>query len=568
MIIGTPFLNAILKSFLLILLFILTSLKGKAQEDVNLQWIKSFGGQVHQIGHSTTLDSDGNIYTTGLFKGIVDFDPGTDTVNLTSIGFKDAFVLKLDSNGNYIWAVSIEGSVIERGQSITIDNEGNCYLTGYFEGTVDFDPGADTANLTSNGDLDIFILKLDPNGEYIWAKSFGSDGTDNVFSITTDYQNNSYILGNFGGSVNFESNATNLTNDSFVLKLDDNGDYIWVINIDTEPDVSGFKGSSLAVDGNGNCYVTGHYYGTIDIDPGTDTVSITTNGRQDIVVLKLDPNGNYIWAKPFGSGGTDTGVALKIDKNGNCYLMGHFGSLISFHFNGSSVDIITNGRLDVFVLKLDVNGDFIWVKSLGGQGSDVGNSLILDNEGNCYVNGYFEGTVDFDPGAATENITSKDERDVFVLKLDVNGDYLWAKSFNNTFNVSISSIAVSTEGNSYITGSFSDFFALKLDPNGDSIWTKSFGTNGFQSTHSTTIDNYGNIYITGVFNGKVDFDPSSNTINLTSISDKDIFILKLDPKGDYIWVKSFNGKNCSLKRSITIDNQGNCFITGVFMLMG
>ena len=118
MIIGTPFLNAILKSFLLILLFILTSLKGKAQEDVNLQWIKSFGGQVHQIGHSTTLDSDGNIYTTGLFKGIVDFDPGTDTVNLTSIGFKDAFVLKLDSNGNYIWAVSIEGSVIENTLSV------------------------------------------------------------------------------------------------------------------------------------------------------------------------------------------------------------------------------------------------------------------------------------------------------------------------------------------------------------------------------------------------------------------------------------------------------------------
>ena len=150
------------------------------------EWAKSMGGSSTEISKCITVNTSDYIYITGSFNGTVDFDPGAATFNLISSGGEDVFVQKLDANGNFIWARSMGGMSNEIGRSITTDASGFVYITGYFEGTADFDPSIAIFNLTSNGVDDVFILKLDDLGNLIWAKSIGGVGSDRSFSITCD----------------------------------------------------------------------------------------------------------------------------------------------------------------------------------------------------------------------------------------------------------------------------------------------------------------------------------------------------------------------------------------------
>src|ERR1035437_9575750 len=140
----------------------LITLNSNAQ---NFLWAKSMGGTGNDIGYSIALDASGNVYTTGYFYGTVDFDPGAGTFNLTSAGNYALFISKLDASGNFVWAKQIGGtSSGALGQFISLDASGNIYTTGCFFGTVDFDPGAGTSNLTSSSTNDIFVSKLDASG--------------------------------------------------------------------------------------------------------------------------------------------------------------------------------------------------------------------------------------------------------------------------------------------------------------------------------------------------------------------------------------------------------------------
>ena len=182
-------------------------------------WAKMVGSTGSDLGFSITTDALGYVYTTGYFSDVADFDPGAGTFNLTPNGGGDIYIQKLDSNGNFIWAKSMGGSIgSEDGRSITTDVSGNVYTTGYFENTVDFDPGAGTFNLISNGGKDIFIQKLDSNGTFIWAKSMGTTGIDHGFSITTDASGIVYTVGAFSGTVDFDPGAGtfNVTSNGYI----------------------------------------------------------------------------------------------------------------------------------------------------------------------------------------------------------------------------------------------------------------------------------------------------------------------------------------------------------------
>jgi hypothetical protein len=195
----------------------------------NFVWAKQFGGTGQSEGQSVAVDSAGNVYTTGYFDGTVDFDPGAGTTALTSAGDMDVFVSKLDASGNYVWAKSFGGSGADYAFSLAMNSAGNVYTTGYFDGTVDFDPGAGTTALTSAGSIDVFVAKLDASGNYVWAKSFGGSGSDYALSLAVSSAGNVYTTGGFSDTVDFDPGAgtTNLTSagvtDVFVLKLDELG---------------------------------------------------------------------------------------------------------------------------------------------------------------------------------------------------------------------------------------------------------------------------------------------------------------------------------------------------------
>ncbi|MGV6861297.1 MAG: SBBP repeat-containing protein [Putridiphycobacter sp.] len=451
------------------------------------EWAKSFGGTLEDQGNSITVDASGNVYTTGRFDGTVDFDPGAGTTYLTSVGNADVFIQKLDPSGNLLWAKSFGGTSSDVSYSIALDASGNIYTTGSFQGTADFDPDAGTTNLTSTGNQDVFIQKLDPSGNFLWAKSFGGTPSERGYSIMADASGNVYTTGYFAGTVDFDPGAgtTNLTSagiiDVFVQKLDPSGNLLWAKSFGGASEEWGY---SITIDASGNLYTTGYFQGTVDFDPGAGTTNLTSAGSNDVFIQKLDPSGNFLWAKSFGGTSTDYGNSITVDASGNVYTAGYFSGTVDFDPGTGTSHLNSAGAYDVFVQKLDPSGNFLWAKSFGGTSIDYGFSITADLSGNVYTTGVFRFTVDFDPGAGNTNLTSAGGYDVFVQKLDPSGNFLWAKSFGGT---------------SADTG-----YSIKVDASG-------------------------NVYTTGSFYDTADFNPEAGTANLTSAGGSDVFIQKISP---------------------------------------
>jgi hypothetical protein len=431
-------------------------------------WAKSMGNENDNFCYSIVLDpsGNGNVYSTGWFTGTVDFDPGPGTFNLTSSGAADVFITKLNGSGNLIWARSIGGDLFNQGWSMTVDpaGSGDIYITGSFQGTVDFDPGPATFNLTSSGNTDIFITKLDGAGNFVWVKAMGGTGFD--------------------------------------------------------------VGRSVVVDpsGSGDVYITGSFSGSVDFDPGAGTHNLNSNGDVDIFLTKLDDAGNFVWAKAMGGTGFDHGYSLAVDPSGsgNVYMTGVFSRTVNFEQNSSTFILTSRGYCDTFISKLNSAGGVVWVKAIGGAGSDsYGQSILLDpsGSGDIYTTGYFDGTVDFDPGPGTYNLSGGGN---FITKLDALGKLTWARAVNG-------SVYAGTDR------------SLSIDPRGN-----------------------GDIYVTGTFYGTVDFDPGEGTYNATSVGLPDIFVYKLNGEGDFEWAVPVGAAGEEFGTALAVDNSGNVFVAGYF----
>jgi len=373
----------------------------KLDADGNFLWAKVLDGSSTTESYSLCIDASGSVYTIGYFGGITDFDPDSATYNLTTSGFKDIFISKLSADGNFLWARNFGGTSDDFGYSITTDDSGNVYTTGTFKGTADFDPGTGTYNLTSAGDFDIFISKLDANGNFLWAKTIGGTSIDQGYSVDTD--------------------------------------------------------------ASGNVYTTGYFYGTADFDPGTGTYNLTSAGKEDIFISKLSAEGNFLWAVFIGTTSTDIGYSITIDASGNVYSTGSFKNTVDFDPGTGTYNLVSNGGSDVFVSKLDDSGNFLWAAAMGGQSGDVGNSITADKSGNVYTTGYFSGSGDFDPGVETYNLSSTSSfQQSFVSILNTSGNFQWAGAMNGTKSIISKSIAVDSLGNVFTTGSFID--SADVDP--------------------------------------------------------------------------------------------------------
>ena len=173
----------------------------------NFEWARTCGGTDYDEAFALSVDASGNVYTAGYFTGTADFDPGAGTYNLSSAGYSDVFIQKLDAAGNFIWAKSFGGVNEDIVNSLSVDALGNVYIAGYFYGTADFDPGAGTYNLTSAGEGDVFIQKLDAAGNFIWAKAFGGVYGDVSNSLSVDASGNVYTAGAFRGTADFDPEA-------------------------------------------------------------------------------------------------------------------------------------------------------------------------------------------------------------------------------------------------------------------------------------------------------------------------------------------------------------------------
>ena len=440
---------------------------------------------------------------------------------------------------NWFWAkrmgAPLSGDV---GNSVVVDAFGNVYITGGFQGTVDFDPGPGVFNLTPNGAADIFVCKLDSSGNFIWAKAMG--GPSNI-------------------------------------------------NYD--------RGSSITIDaaGSGEIYATGVFDSIADFDPGPGIFNLTAVGGLDIFILKLDTSGNFIWAKAIGGTNleyTNPGNSIAIDPagSGDIYAAGYFSDTVDFDPGPGVFNLIANGTYDIFILKLDSSGNFVWAKKMGGLYDDRATSIFLDASANIYTTGIFSGTADFDPGVATFNLVSTllNEYDIFISKLDSVGNFIWAKQISGTSYKYGYSLALDPAGNVYSTGRFwgtvdldpgigvynlitpvlsSGVYVSKLDNNGNFLWARQMsgiGPGGGGVGRAIAVDTFGNSYTSGVFSGTIDFDPNVGIDSLASAGFDDIFITKLDSSGNFIWAKKAGGTGPDALASIYLDLNSKVHVTGFF----
>ena len=289
------------------------------------------------------IDKSGNVYLTSYFSAPTDMDPGPGVHMLTPAGFQDAFILKLDTDGNFMWVKQFggPGDTGAAGTALDIDPNGNVIVCGSFNHTVDFDPGPNTFNLTSTGNFEAFITKLNSNGDFIWAKKLGNFntvyGNINLNDVKCDTSGNIYSTGDFSGNCDFDPGAGtyNLVaggpGDGFVSKLDANGNFVWAKKIGSSAiNNEMIQPHGIDIDGNNNIYTTGYYLGTQDFDPGSGVYNLPTEGSFNAFLLKLDAQGNFIWARHLNGGGTGDGVDLALDKADNIYVIGDFTGTIDF----------------------------------------------------------------------------------------------------------------------------------------------------------------------------------------------------------------------------------------------
>lgn len=451
---------------------------------------------------------------------------------------------------NFNWVKQLGGLGTEVGTNLTTDNFGNVYTVGWFEGTVDFDPGVGIFNLSSSGDKDVFISKLNSAGSFVWAKKIGGTSYDYSKSIFVDLSGNIFIAGNFKGSANFDPGNTNITltssgiDDIFISKFDSLGNHKWTKKIGG---LYGDIGQKITGDKNGNIYCTGYFTGTVDFDPGATVYNLNYIAGNDIFILKLNTNGDFVWVKQQGGNSIDQGLDITIDNSGYIYTTGVFQSTADFDPGASIYNLTSVGGSDVFISKLDSTGSFVWARKIGGTSTDLANSISIDASNNIYITGYFWGTSDFDPSNTVYNLTSSGLSDIFISKFDSAGNYLWAKKMGGTSYDQALSVINDSIGHVFTTGYFngtcdfdpssdtlnlisigaSDSFISCLDSLGNSVWTKSYGSTFNDVGYGLSSKISGSLYSCGGFQGTIDFDFSSNVFNLTSIDSVDTYIFKL-----------------------------------------
>ncbi len=496
------------------------------------------------------------------------------------------------------WAKSMgESSGVDIFNKIIPLSTGDLYVVGRFEATVDFDPGTAVFNLTAGGSIDIVIAKYTSLGDFIWAKKIGGSisGSNNSHIIdpgdaVVDQSDNLYITGSYIGTIDMDPSSSQYLllpptggaglNRVFVGKYNTNGDLQWAFGYgasDVSNNPSYNKGLGVYIDKAGDLLLTGKFHRTCDFDPGSGTFELTSiNTFEDIFFAKYTTAGDFLWAKKVDGGGIqDTPTGIISDSSNNIYICGYIAIEADFDPGAGVAMVLSNdGGGDIFLAKYDANGNYQWAFSAGSSVFyDVPGAIGLDKEGRIMLTGYFTGTVDFDPGSGTSNLTSSNSSatipDLFIAKYTADGNLLWAKSLQGPgYKNSGNNILMDKFGRIFIAGSFTstlDFdpgvsvtsidagptataaYIAQYDTDGNYLNAAAIsGANSYFNPWGLFVDTLENIYFSGGFEQEADFDPGAAVLNLTATGTRqDIFMAK------------YSTGSALLSGTVWIDNNAN-----------
>lgn len=488
-----------MKKYMVIACMWLLGLHASGQSPV-LKWAKAIGGASDERGHGVVVDDNGNVIVTGSFRDTVDFDPGAGVSTLISNGSnRDIFIAKYDGNGNFLWAHGMGATGEDEGRTVTVDAAGNVYVVGKFKQTVDFDPGAGTFNLTAASTFgDFFVLKLDAGGNFTWAKAVGGLSGNVTWGVTVDFSGNVIFTGAFGSSGDFDPGpgVTTLTSagnfDILVVKLNSTGNFMWAYQAGgPEADI----GYLTDVDSLGNIYLTGLFTGIVDFDPGPAVAEPDTFGDSDIFILKLDPAGNLDWVKSVGGSGPDDGRGVVVSPSGDVYATGKFRNTVDFDPGPGTTNLTSASSANGYILHLDANGNFGWVRHLWSSGGVVSFGIARNAAGELATTGYFSDTIDFDPGGAGYKLVFGGGSDVYYSRHDPAGNVRWAGKIGGSINDWAGNIDIDSQGDLYPAGYFNQTADFAPGPGLDTIVSAGFG-DAFFARYSQCDSTFGTDVVT------------------------------------------------------------------------
>ena len=423
-------------------------------------WAGTFGSSDQDWLHEVKADSMGNVYMSGFFNGTVDFDPGPGYAYRTSNGGSglwggDIFLCKYDSCGELVYALTWGSYSIDAGYSVSLDSDGNVYASGCFHKMTDFDPGPGEEWHTPVGDWDAFLSKFDPEGNFLWVETWGGSLDEIAIGIEVDKFGNCFAAGH--------TKSQTTEKDVFLRKFDPDGNTEWYkVWGSTGPD----EGRGIDVDSYGNAFVLGYFSSTADFDPGPGVENHTAAGAEDVFFSRFKPNGDWVWTQTWGGTQSDRGWGVAMENDDYVYATGYIG---------------VSGKTDGYLKKFSTSGVEQWSKTWGAQTvSNTASNEIDFGDGHVFVTGYFNGTVDFDPGPG-------------MIKYSSNG--------------------------------YDDVFLSKFSTSGDLIWARAWGGNNVDYGTGISVDGYGNVYTGGHFQNSVDFAPDGGDIH-NSNGLYDIFLVK------------------------------------------
>jgi len=331
-------------------------------------WSLTWGGTGAVEPYKTALNNAGEIFVVGEYRGIVDFDPGP---GVDEHGYEgdwfDAFLMKLDANGDYIYSRTWGGYGRSRAMCLAFDNEDNIYVSGNFECDCDFDPGPGIEEHNALGYEDAYLSRFDPAGEFQWVRVWG-------------------------GPLGYDHANVVLVSASNVV------------------------------------YVAGRFVGDVDLDPGPDSEIYSTGGdNADVFFTMFNTSGDFLWTRVWGNTGNDVCKDGAIDANGNLCIAGFFSGTVDFDPGPGIAENVSVGGLDAFVSVFNPDGNFLWARTWGGDAispwHDITFGAAFDSAGNLYATGLFDGTADFWPGPHVDNHTSNGGADCFLVMFPPDGDW-------------------------------------------------------------------------------------------------------------------------------------------------
>jgi hypothetical protein len=498
-------------------------------------WAKGATGTNDDVGTSIGVDSNGNSYVTGYY------DSPTilfGTYTLTNAGSRNIFIVKYDANGNVLWAKSAGGIGDDIPGCITVDEDGNSFITGrFYSPAITFD----TIVLQNIGCSDVFVVKYDASGNVVWARS--SVGSSDAWGrgISLDVMGNIYVTGLFcAPSITFSAiTLTCIGNSSvFVTKYDASGNVLWAKSAGGSMDYAYNWAYDICTDEVGNSFVTGFFQSwTITFD----TITLTNNNNgtsdltSDIFIVKYDTYGNVIWAKSAGGTDYDNGNSISIDSDGNAYLAGNFwSSSVTF----DTITITTDTTASIFVAKYNPAGNVQWVKATVGS---YGCAIHTDSTGNSYLSGdYYGSTITF----GTKTLTSIGGSDVFIVMYNTSGDVLWAKNVGGISGDYGRAVTADATGNSYITGFFTspviNFDTITIQNTMNSGFSQDFFIAKLKDIVTTIPEEYSNTHEVDIYP-----NPADNKITITTNGNLcgETIINILNFNGEQIMHDKFTSRN-------------------------